>query len=93
MDMHLVLTQAKAQIDKEFPVKPKFEMTTLHKNTVALIRTSSRPMRFRSLAIILCGDDPYAAGWTDRALELADALNDLHTAKVLHCSSIGWTKP
>lgn len=92
--MMSVIAQAKAQIDRDFPItrrrKPK--MTPLQQQVVGLVSTASRPMRFHQLANILAGDEPMAPGWVDEVCDLADALNDLKNACVLEVSAIGWTK-
>ena len=88
-----IITQSKAQIDRDFPVsRRQIEMTPLHKDAVLLIETASRPMRMRQLVTILCGDIPNAPGWTDKVCRLVDALSELKEAGVLKVEPIGWTK-
>ena len=93
MDLQTLKQKVLTQIDIDFPVKRKqFKMTPLHKSVVLLVSTATRPMRFRQISSILCGDAPNAPGWVDRVCELAEALDQLRNAEVLSCSAIGWTK-
>lgn len=92
MDKQLLIAQARSQIDRDFPVKPKYIETPLHKDCVLLVSTAVKPMRMRQIVTILCGDVPGAPGWTDRVCALAEALNDLRNAGILNCTAVGWTK-
>ena len=93
MELNLILAQAKAQIDKDFPIKRKqIKMTPLHKDVVLLISTASQPMRMRQVVSILCGTVENAPGWIDKVCDLVDALSELRDAGVLSASAVGWTK-
>lgn len=92
MDWQTLKAQVKAQIDRDFPIRQKIQMTPLHKDVVLLVSTAPRPMRFKQISSILCGEIPNAPGWVDRVCELAEVLNQLRDAEVLNVSAIGWTK-